>query len=256
MQETLQDEDQGGERKAPTGGAVISDIHMFAQRSSLPEHTRAIHRHAARSAFFVLNGDIFDFKWAQASLEITMESAVAWLTELCEAHAHCQFHYVLGNHDGVEGFAAKLATLEGAVPNFHWHSTHVVIGTALFVHGDLPLSRKRGSHSFKRQLKPDSDIKVKGRLASLGYQALVSVRVLPAVRVIWPNRRVSKRMGTRLSLHSEAHPAACDFGAITDVYFGHTHVAFSGIEHQSVRYHNTGAMIQTVKAAIFRVEGE
>ncbi len=81
-------------------GHVISDLHLFAHRSVADSYMRDIRRAAAESDFFVLNGDIFDFRWSTLpTADDSLDAAVAWLRALVTEHPHCRFFYTVGNHD-------------------------------------------------------------------------------------------------------------------------------------------------------------
>ena len=93
-------------------GHVISDLHMFARWSAADEYMDQIHAAAARSDFFVFNGDTFDFRWATLpTVEDAVEAAVDWLRAFLSRYPGCQFFYVLGNHDGHPLFVERLAAV-------------------------------------------------------------------------------------------------------------------------------------------------
>ena len=119
-------------------GFVISDLHLFARWSQAGTYMDRIMRAAARADVFVLNGDIFDFRWTTyPTTEDSVDAAVEWLKSLAAAHPHCRFIYILGNHDGFRLFADRLDRLAAELPNLECHPSHVHLGRALFLHGDL-----------------------------------------------------------------------------------------------------------------------
>ena len=82
-------------------GFVVSDLHLFTERSSAHRYMDRIHDTLADADFLVLNGDIVDFRWTTLpSKEATAHAADDWLADLCIEYPHCQFYYVMGNHDG------------------------------------------------------------------------------------------------------------------------------------------------------------
>ncbi|MHC4202208.1 MAG: metallophosphoesterase, partial [Planctomycetota bacterium] len=144
-------------RRAPAkdsvrSGHVISDLHMFAPWSVADRHMDEFHAAAARSDFIVLNGDIFDFRWAALpTVADAVAAAVEWLRAFVAGHPGCRFFYVLGNHDGHPLFAERLAALAEGEGNLEWHASHLRLGDNLFVHGDLPLQYP-GKDPFARTL--------------------------------------------------------------------------------------------------------
>ena len=90
-------------------GYVISDLHLFTERSVAPVYQDAINKAASGAEFFVLNGDVFDFRWTTLdSAEKTAHVAVEWIETLARSSPNCRFFYIMGNHDGLEFFAGHL----------------------------------------------------------------------------------------------------------------------------------------------------
>lgn len=218
-------------------GFVVSDLHLFTRRS----HAEALQGHIDEAMvwadFIVLNGDIFDFKWSvYASVEETVAAAIRWLERLAAVDPSAELHYVLGNHDALEAFVAQLPDLAERVPNFHWHPTHVRIGTAFFTHGDLrPASTVAGEP--RREL--ERDIVQKRELLHDSYNYLVALKIHHVVRVTHGRRQSVRKM---LRLLATLDPKSLE--GVTDVYFGHTHVPFSDHEEGGYRFHNTGSAIR------------
>ena len=124
-------------------GYVLSDLHMFAHRSTAADHLSAVREVAGGADFLVLNGDIFDFRWSTlAGADETAHVAVDWLASLVLGVNGCEVFYVLGNHDRFAFFADHLQGLTEQTDNFHWHASHVRLGRCLFLHGDLVFDRK------------------------------------------------------------------------------------------------------------------
>jgi len=89
--------------------ATTSDLHLFCRRSQGEAHIDTIFDAARNADSFVLNGDIFDFRWSVfPTRSETIDRALAWLDELTTVNPDCQFHYVLGNHDTVHEFVDAL----------------------------------------------------------------------------------------------------------------------------------------------------
>lgn len=226
-------------------GHVISDLHLFAHRSTADDHLPRLHEALPKSEFLVLNGDIFDFKWSRLpSMRATLNAATSWLQDLVERHPECLFHYVLGNHDGLRVFAEELDALAQRLPNLSWHPSHVRLGSNLFLHGDLPLSTR--SHATVRQLRAVE--RQKTPRAGAAYHALCRSGVLRSLHVVHPPRRTVRRLTKRLR-----HASATIFDGVSDVYFGHTHLDFSGVEFGGLRYHNTGSTVAGLRCNMMRV---
>ncbi len=51
-----------GSGATPLCGAVVSDLRLFTNRTTVHEHMLAIRRAAEECSLFVFNGDSFDFK--------------------------------------------------------------------------------------------------------------------------------------------------------------------------------------------------
>ncbi len=224
-------------------GIVLSDLHIFAQRSNAGHYIKVLHEAMDTADFLVLNGDIFDFKWSVLpGIEETLAEAINWLRVLSEAHPHCTIFYILGNHDALEIFAVALENLSKEIANFFWHPTHLRIDDALYLHGDLPL---RGKKPFQRSLKPF--IAMKRKHMHLLYNVTVHSRLHRASELF-----ISKSLcAAKILSVFDKHPTPV-LDDIADVYFGHTHVAFSDFKFKGITFHNTGATIHGVKTNMMK----
>ena len=217
-------------------GYVISDLHLFAPWSVADNYMHEIHEAADRAEFFVLNGDIFDFRWSSLpSAKATLAASTAWLREFAHTHARCRVVYVMGNHDGLRPFAERLAAAVETTPNLEWHPSHVRIGPALFTHGDL-LLRKGAADPFTRELRPA--VRAKPKALRRGYRLLHSMRVHRWHAAAAGSRRCAKRIVRSLGTAGDG-----DMEGVTDIYFGHTHATFADYVYRGLRFHNTGSMI-------------
>ena len=218
-------------------GHVVSDLHLYAQRSVAARHLDTLHEAAARSSFFVLNGDIFDFRWSRlGGLNAAMEAGVGWLAELGGRHPHCRFHYVLGNHDAIEPFVRMVRDALPAIPNLTLHEAILKVGDSLFLHGDTALHPQAGLGPSSRRLKPTD--RVKGRTLSVLYRAVCASQLHRAVAAVATPRRSARAI--LRALHREDGPW---LRGVTDIYFGHTHLPFNNLEVGGYRFHNTGSAI-------------
>ena len=224
-------------------GYVLSDLHLFTDRSSAELYGEQIVEISHQADFIVLNGDIFDFKWARfKSVEESIRGAIDWLDILCARNKHCQIYYVMGNHDCLESFAEALDRIEHE--NFHWSPTHFRIGQALFLHGDLPLS---GRDPFKRKLIKEEV--VPSERANQLYTRIVNMRLHRVADLV--NRKNKSVRSICAALGKFACP---DSEGVRDIYFGHTHVYFEELSFGGYVFHNTGGAIRGVQKKILRVK--
>ncbi len=221
-------------------GYVVSDLHLFAERSAAHGLMDELRESARKADFLVLNGDIFDFRWTVLpTIEDTARAAARWLGDLAAEHPHCRFFYVMGNHDALEPFADELADLAGRTHNIDWFPSHLRLDNALFLHGDLPLRRRRTA-GFTRQIAATE--RIKGGFLTLCYRFLIATRALRIGSLFHRRRRCAKRILRSLS----AQDADWTDG-ITDVYFGHTHAPYSDFRCDGVTFHNTGSAVRGLR---------
>ena len=228
-----------------THGYVISDLHLFARRSSAERLLDGMRNAAERADFLVLNGDIFDFRWSTlGSHERTLSAAVGWLRELAEDHSRCRIFFIMGNHDGLTCFARRLEPLAEELANFDWHPTHLRVGQSLFFHGDLPLDRRPAW--FERTFTPAE--RARGKTLNLAYECFVATRMHRPLTAMHTPRRSARRI-----VRSLAHPGGELADGVTDVYFGHTHRAFSDYQYGGMSFHNTGAAVRGLRSTLLKV---
>ena len=228
-------------------GHVVSDLHLFAHRSDGPKHLQMMSRLAQDADFLVLNGDIVDFKWTTlACSESTARVGVDWLASLVTAAPNCELFYVLGNHDRVAFFAKHLESLAAESPRFHWHPTHLRIGSCLFLHGDLVFDRTCPD-PFGMAMRPTQ--RVRGMAANLGYRAVIATRAHRMAHPFFHPRRCARRITHCLE---RAHPDLAD--GLTDVYFGHTHRPFTDFRHNGLLFHNTGSAVRHLEIRLLTVK--
>ena len=217
-------------------GYVVSDLHLFSPWSAAPKLLESFHRAADKANFFVLNGDIFDFRWTTLpSITDTITAAAQWLRAFATAHPRCHVYYVMGNHDDLASFVSPLNRLAARAENFAWDPVYVRLANTLFMHGDQ-FFQTNGRDPFERKLTT----RVRKRAAALKrcYQLLHRMRVQR-----WHAPVMGKRRCSRLVLRTlDAAPDGVADG-LTDVYFGHTHASFSDFKFRGVTFHNTGSAI-------------
>jgi len=227
-------------------GYVISDLHLFAQRSVAEAYLPEIRAAAAEADFFVLNGDMFDFRWSVLpTVEDTVEAALEWLRDLISAHRQCRFFYILGNHDRLRLFTERLAALAAEEDNLQWVGSYLRIGTALFLHGDVRIAgaRRLGfARPFRRRVRQ------RGRFLSACYRAVVSVGVHRLIALTNRPRRFARRILRALGAE---HTGLTE--GLTDVYFGHTHRPFTDYRYGGLTFHNTGSAIRGMRCNLVAV---
>jgi UDP-2,3-diacylglucosamine hydrolase len=217
---------------------VVSDLHMFCNRSNWEQHLDDIEDAARQADVFVFNGDTFDFKWStKSSLEETVEAAIAYLKGLAERHQHCQFHINLGNHDHVEPFIAELRELAYATPNVTWHRYFFRIGSTVFLHGDAAQRRMTHRKLEKYRTQWGRQHKPRGNLQNRIYDAAIQANAHVAVsKVVYPEQRTIENIADYL----EDVGLTAEHG-VKQVYFGHTHVPIEGYTYRGITFHNGGA---------------
>ncbi len=229
-----------GARRPPAKGFVVSDLHVFARRSDASGRLDAI-RAAARAAdFFVFNGDTFDFQWTELrSIEASVAAARDWIEDLaCHAPA-CRFWFLLGNHDCIPAYREALADLERRLPNLSWHEHQIRLGCCVFLHGDMAhrrMDRGRLVH-YRRNWERK---RRRGRVLNRCYDLVGRARLDRAFARVWLRKH---RVARRILFYLESLDRDLLDG-VEDVYFGHTHVAFSGFAYRGLRFHNTGSAVR------------
>jgi UDP-2,3-diacylglucosamine hydrolase len=227
-------------------GYAVSDLHLFTHWSTAGREMPAIVAAAKRADFLVLNGDIFDFRWSTLpTLQRTVSAAVGWLDELAAECPRCRLVYVMGNHDRMAAMMGPLTRLSARRENLLWHTSHLQIHGALFLHGDLALKADRAS-PFQRTLRQKQW--KPGRAARMIYRSLTAARVHCLAKGFNPPRRCAKRILQSLTEHGSETQRN-----VRDVYFGHTHRPFRDFEYEGVRFHNTGAAVRGLRMDLLEI---
>ncbi len=220
-----------------SGCYVVSDLHLFSQRSLANKYLSHLRALITRARRVVFTGDIIDFRWSYYETHSeTLRAARSWLDQCLDTNENCQFHYVLGNHDHHAAWADQLEQLAQQTNQFYWEPYHLRLGNALFVHGDAAdpgmtsqrLSRSR--NRFAKHRKP-------ARWQHHAYDLTISSRLhVATAKAYYPDRVVVERLSRYLhSLTPELSEG------IRNVYFGHTHRLLEGRCHKGVCFHNGGA---------------
>lgn len=218
----------------------VSDLHLFCRRFDGERVWDNLHNLSKRAAAVILGGDIFDFRWTtRPTIEQSANEAAGRLTQLIETNRGCRFHYLLGNHDHHQSFVPRLERLARDQSNFSYHPYYLRLGKSLFLHGDVA-ARTTGAAELEKSRCRWLYVHKQGCVANWAYDWFVRASLHRLVyHVIFPRRAVARRI---LAYLDEIHEGA-EHG-VTDVFFGHTHLAMSHFEHGGVRFHNCGAPVR------------
>jgi len=224
----------------------VSDLHIFCSRFRGQESWNRLLELSKRATTVVLGGDIFDFRWTTLpTIERSADVAIQMLTSLVRQNRQCQFHYVLGNHDNHRAFVVRLERLAGDESNLSLHPYYLRLGGSLFLHGDVA-TRGWGPEQLENKRRRWLQARRQGRFANLAYDASVGVGLHRLVyRLAYPPKAATRRILAYLGQIGQG-PG----GGLTDVYFGHTHLALSNYECGGIRFHNGGAPI---RGSAFRI---
>ena len=230
-------------------GLVISDLHVFARRSIWTARLESIASELKTVDRLVLNGDTFDFRWSTASRQATHEKAIAWLRQMVNDLPHCQIHWLAGNHDCQQDFWDQLVAFCREHPRFQCHQTHLILGQAIFLHGDCTL-RQMNLEGLRRYRAGWQDDQPHSRAAHAVYRLADCLGLTMLIHhTCFPRKAVVRRLAYFLD---QVQP---DWrGPIRHCYFGHTHLPFAHHEFQGVRYHNTGSAIHGMEFSPCRFE--
>jgi len=224
-------------------GLVVSDLHLLSRRSLAGRCMPSILEGAARSDFFVFNGDTVDFQWSTfASLEDSVREAETWIREVVTRFPTCRFHFVLGNHDYHPLFMDALTRLQMSNENLSWHEYYVRLGDCLFTHGDAAtcLSGPAKVRAYRhRWIHAPQRGKAMNRLFDIVHDARVDQAFL---RLYLPRRRVARRL-----YHYVQTLGPNMMAGLRHVYFGHTHRPFTDYDYDGLRFHNTGSLLRHMK---------
>ena len=230
-------------------GYVVSDLHIFTEWTSIDSYIEEIRSAAAKSDFFVLNGDIFDFKWSTLpTSQKTVEQAVKWLKNICQSAPDCSFYYILGNHDAHIKMPPALQNLKKQVKNFNWSATHFFIGSYLFLHGDLLFTLKKKS-PFSRPPEKYLKSEPKHRILSKGYNIAIGMGAHRFVTSMMNTRQCASYSYAVLKKHSIS-----EMKVTTDVFLGHTHASFSNFKFKDLIFHNTGSAVADLHCNIINLK--
>ena len=227
-------------------GYFLSDLHLFASRSSAKGIKPQINYAASQAHTLVLGGDIFDFKWStHPSLEHTIAESIQWLDELVSSYPHCAFYFLLGNHDAHPQFVIELDRLAFRQPRLVWQPYVLRLGDCVFLHGDI-VDGEQSDNALAARRSAAENKPSPHRTRHWLYDAVVRVRLHRfAVSIVVRPALVLKKLSRYLADHGLGRQ-----NGVTDVYFGHTHQDIDGVLCEGLTFHNGGA---SIKGLSFRI---
>lgn len=234
-------------------GATVSDLHIFSHHSRSGHYLRQIRETTGSARVFVLNGDIFDFKWSEHGVfSRSVAAATRAIKEMVEEAPECRFLITLGNHDAVPPYKEALVDLADTHHNLDWHEFAVRVGGRIFLHGDVIHAgcTNNALRSFRNKLQHPANGHALQRMA---HSAIHRSRVSSVALKIIPKRILASRILAYLD-----HEGWLSGGGIRHIYFGHTHHYFEDFQYGGYAFHNCGAATHGARLRIVRfpVNGE
>lgn len=233
-------------------GATVSDLHLFSHHSRPGRYMNVIRETSARADVFVLNGDIFDFKWSEHGVfTSSVTAAERFLESLLEAAPRCRFKVLLGNHDAVPPYMAALERLASVHPNLEWNEFACFVGNRIFLHGDVIHAGRsnKALRRFRSRLRRPANGHAIQRLA---HSAVHRSRVPWAAFKVLPKRILAARILAYLE-----HENWLGGRPVRDIHFGHTHSDFEDFRYRGYTFHNCGSATHGARLRVvtFPVQG-
>ncbi len=222
----------------PGQGATLSDLHLFSHHARPDRYFSLIEKAAGSAGVFILNGDIFDFKWSEHGVfSRSVLAARNYLVDMLERHPECQFIVILGNHDAVPLYIDTLKELEQDHANLEWREFAFVLGDRIFLHGDV-IHAGCSNHAIRR-FRSRLQRPARGHaLQRVMHSAMYRSRLPWAAYRLLPNHVLALRILTYLE-----HEQYLSGQSVRHIYFGHTHCAFEDFRYRGYCFHNTGAAV-------------
>ncbi len=193
-------------------------------------------------------------------IEKAIAESIAFLKQFVKENPQTKLHFVLGNHELIKKFRGELDELEKNNANFEWSPEAIKIGDAMFVHGDLSIGRTtdqaRKTYRIREAHGHMGWIKVLTLTLEEPGQTVVNLIRYPWLCIPKMDRWLKRHDGTvnakgepKLHMKEDGETKPFSMEGIHHVFFGHTHIKFSGLPSKlfpDVVYHNTGALTKTV----------
>ncbi len=219
-------------------GLVVSDLHLFAQRSEGESRFRDLAPTLDGVDTLVLNGDTFDFRWALCPHSESIPLALNWLSELTVQFPQLEIHFLAGNHDCLPRFVDELCHL----PSVRFHPHYLILGSNLFLHGD-PANRKMDLDDFRQYRSVWERDSPRNKTQARLYGLTDTLGLSKVFHHLYFSGGLAE---SRIEWHlDQCLPGWSD--DIRDCYFGHTHVPFRDRNRGRIRFHNTGAAIRGMR---------
>jgi UDP-2,3-diacylglucosamine hydrolase len=222
---------------------IFSDLHMFSCSSLYERYLPEIYAGCKRAGLVVMNGDTFDFKRSRfGGVEETSDRAILWLSELCSKHPDKRFEYVLGNHDSLRMFVAKLEELSANAGNLRITRDYLQLGSVLFLHGDVC--------DYAEPIADLTAARVRYERVTASLPSIIAAEIVTRLRlnIVEYIRHRNSTLAERILRHLEKH--ATGFESRTrHIFFGHTHVPFTAFEYRGIVFTNTGSAIRGLRFA-------
>ncbi len=236
-------------------GATISDLHLFSHHARPRRYLARIEETARTVRVFVLNGDIFDFKWSEHGVfSRSVEAATRFLDELTDAHPGCRFQVILGNHDAVPAYMRALDRLAMNKSNLDWHEFACVVGDRLFLHGDV--IHAGATNEALRRFRSRFQHPVSGHpLQRIAHSAMFRSRVPWMAFKMVPKRLLAARILAYLRNEGWLDNGR---GPVRHIHFGHTHNDFEDFRYRGYLFHNCGSGTQGARLRVvtFPLQGD
>lgn len=227
--------------------SFVSDLHLFASRSSAYSHFDELIHASRQSDRCILGGDIFDFRWSRfRTAEATADAAIDWLREFLESTGNCHVQFLLGNHDDHPLLHARLPQLVAEYPRFDWSRFYYRLGDTLFLHGDVA-DRNMTAASLEQK----RNMFQHGTRSPLQHR-LYDIAVRSHLHLLPPTAAYPKRKVARRILNYMEHIGQGPETGVRHVCFGHTHRPVDNYHLGDLTFHNCGAPIGTAKFRIVR----
>lgn len=224
--------------------SVVGDLHLFAKRSNGEVIFDSLSEVTKGSDIIIICGDLFDFRWSSfKTLEESFKSAAGRITSLLK-NIDIPVVYILGNHDGIEGFQSYLNSLKEKFNNFKWYDDSYKLGDTLFIHGDIPL-KSEGKSVRGRKFK--SDEKIYSPFMSWGYTLFTRLKIISLYRGLF-------KKSSPLPLIHNAVELDSDYKEVKRVIFGHTHFALNSSVFKGREYHNCGTPMSGFNFNILNID--
>ncbi len=221
-------------------GIVVSDLHLLSRRSEGQLRFDEVSAQFSALDTLVLNGDIFDFRWAIRPHSESVPQAIDWLHQLKSAFPQLAIHFIPGNHDCLPGFLDQVEATEGV--SLHPH--HLILGRKLFLHGDAATYRmnRNGFQKFRSGWEKD---RPRSHHSARLYDLSDAIKISHLTHHLWFGKDSTIR---RMIWHLDQTYSNWK-EEIDECFFGHTHIPLRGVEREGVKFHNTGSAIRGQKFA-------